>query len=194
MIIAQGGEAGGFGGGSSTVVLVRQVVDAVAPVPVVAAGGIFDGRGLAAALALGAQGANVGTRFIASEEAQLSDGYKAAVLAATSEQTVRAVFVNELVPPASDDAYTTAPRVLRNAFIDEWHGREDDVLTNRAQLVERMRAAMVDGSVHELLVVAGEAAGAINDILPAADIVRRMATEAEDDPARGSPTVKPEPR
>ena len=87
VIIAQGGEAGGFGGAASTMVLVPQVVDAVAPVPVVAAGGIFDGRGLAAALALGAQGANVGTRFIASEEAQLSDGYKAAVLAATSEQT-----------------------------------------------------------------------------------------------------------
>ncbi len=180
VIIAQGGEAGGFGGASSTMVLVPQVVDAVAPVPVVAAGGIVDGRGLLAALALGAQGANVGTRFIASEEAQVSDGYKAAVLAAASEETVRAGFVNDLVPPASEGAYATAPRVVRNAFIDEWYGREDDVEANRDQLVERMRAAIADGRVHELLVVTGEAAGAITDILPAAEIVRRMATRAED--------------
>ncbi len=72
VVIAQGGEAGGFGGACSTMVLVPQVVDEVSPVPVVAAGGIADGRGLAAALALGAQGANIGTRFIASEEAELS--------------------------------------------------------------------------------------------------------------------------
>ena len=180
VIVAQGGEAGGFGGACSTMVLVPQVVDAVAPVPVVAAGGIVDGRGLAAALALGAQGANVGTRFIASEEAQLGDGYKEAVLAVRSGQTVRAVFVNELVPAASEGAYTTAPRVFRNSFIDEWYGRDEDVRRNRGQLVERMRAAMADGSAHELLVITGEAAEAISEILPAADIVRRMATEAED--------------
>jgi enoyl-[acyl-carrier protein] reductase II len=180
VIIAQGGEAGGFGGACSTIVLVPQVVDAVAPVPVVAAGGIVDGRGLAAVLALGAQGANVGTRFIASVEAQVGDGYKEAVLAATSDQTVRAAFVNELVPPASEGAYETAPRVLRNAFIDDWYGREDEVHRRRAELVERMRRAMADGSVHELVAVSGEAAGAISDILPAAEIVRRMATEAED--------------
>jgi enoyl-[acyl-carrier protein] reductase II len=180
VIIAQGGEAGGFGGACSTMVLVPQVVDAVAPVPVVAAGGIVDGRRLAAALALGAQGANLGTRFIASEEAQLSDGSKGAGLAATSEQTVRAGFVNELLPAASEGAYPTAPRVLRNAFIDEWYEHEEEVLANKAQLVERMRAAIAGGRVHELLVITGEAAGAISDILPAAEIVRRMVTEAED--------------
>lgn len=179
VIVAQGGEAGGFGGACSTMVLVPQVVDAVAPVPVVAAGGIVDGRGVAAALALGAQGANLGTRFIASEEAQVSDGYKAAVLAATSEQTVRAEFVNELLPGASEGAYATAPRVVRNAFIDEWYGREDEAHTNRARLVEQMRAAIADGSIHELLVLTGEAAGAIREILPAAEIVRRVATEGE---------------
>ena len=180
VIIAQGGEAGGFGGASSTMVLVPQVVDAVAPVPVVAAGGIVDGRSLAAALALGAQGANVGTRFIASSEAELGDGYQQAVLAAASDQTVRAAFLNELLPAASQGAYATAPRVVRNPFIDEWHGREDEVQRNKAQLVERMRAAMANGSVHELLVISGEAAGAIHDVLPAAEIVRRMVTEAED--------------
>lgn len=180
VIIAQGNEAGGFGGASSTMVLVPQVVDAVAPVPVVAAGGIADGRGLAAALALGAQGANVGTRFIASEEAELSEGYKQAVLAATSDQTLRAPFVNDLVPPASEGAYDTAPRVVRNSFTDRWHGREDDVRRMKGQLVEGMRAAVAEGTVHDVLVIAGEVAGAIDDVLPAAEIVRRMATEAED--------------
>ena len=179
VIVAQGGEAGGFGGAASTMVLVPQAVDAVAPVPVVAAGGIADGRGLAAALALGAQGANVGTRFIASEEAELTEGYKEVVLAATSDQTVRAAFVNDLVPPASEGAYLTAPRVVRNSFIDEWHGREDDVRAAKVELAERMGAAMADGTVHELLVITGQVAGAIHEILPAAEIVRRMAAEAE---------------
>ncbi|HWC12567.1 MAG TPA: nitronate monooxygenase family protein [Acidimicrobiales bacterium] len=180
VVIAQGGEAGGFGGPCSTMVLVPQVVDEVAPVPVVAAGGIADGRGLAAALALGAQGANVGTRFIASDEAQLSDGYKKAVLATRSDQTLRAAFVNDLVPPASEGAYATAPRVVRNSFIDEWHGREDEARRMKGQLVERMRTAMGDGTVHELLVITGEVAGAIDEVLPAAEIVRRMAAGAEE--------------
>lgn len=160
--------------------LLPQVVHEVAPVPVVAAGGIVDGRGLAAALALGAQGANVGTRFIASEEAELGEGYKQAVLAATSDQTMRAPFVNDLVPPASQGAYVTAPLVVRNPFVDEWHGREDDVRTMKGELAARIRAAVADGRVPEVLVIAGEVAGAIDEILPAAEIVRRMATEAED--------------
>ncbi|HEX2273557.1 MAG TPA: nitronate monooxygenase family protein [Acidimicrobiales bacterium] len=179
VIVAQGGEAGGFGGACSTMVLVPQVVDAVHPVPVVAAGGIADGRGLAAALALGAQGANVGTRFILSEEAELSDGYKQAVLAARSDETLRAAFLNDLLPPASDGAYATAPRVIRNAFVDEWHGREDDVRNVKDELVERVRGAMRENKVHELMVITGEVAGAINDVLPAAEIVRRMATGAD---------------
>ena len=64
--------------------------------------------------------------------------------------------------------------------MDEWHGREDEVRMNRGPLGERMRGAMADGTIHELLVVTGEVAGAIREILPAAEIVRRMASEAED--------------
>ena len=180
VIIAQGGEAGGFGGAPSTVVLVPQVVDAVAPLPVLAAGGIADGRALAAALALGAQGANVGTRFIASEEAELSDGYKACVLAARSDQTLRANFINDLVPPSSQGAYPAAPRVVRNAFIEEWQGRDDEFQAMRDKIADRMRRAMRDGTVHKLMVITGEVAGSIDEILPAGDIVRRMATDAED--------------
>lgn len=160
-------------------VLVPQVVDEVAPLPVVAAGGIGDGRGLAAALALGAQGVNVGTRFIASDEAELSDGYKACVVAAGSEQTVQAAFVNHLVPPASEGAYLSAPRVVRNAFIEEWQGPDDAFFRMRDELYDRMRAAMADGTIHELMVITGEVAEAIEGILPAAEIVRGMAAEAE---------------
>jgi enoyl-[acyl-carrier protein] reductase II len=180
VIIAQGGEAGGFGGAPSTMVLVPQVVDAVAPLPVVAAGGIADGRGLAAALALGAQGVNVGTRFIASDEAELSEGYKASVLAARSDETVRAAFINDLVPPASEGAYPSAPRVVRNAFVAEWLGREGEFQDMRPELAERMRAAMRDGTVHEFMVITGEVAGAIDEVLPAAEIVRKMVTGAEE--------------
>ncbi len=88
--------------------------------------------------------------------------------------------MNDLVPPASEGAYATAPRVVRNSFIDEWHGREDDVRRMKGQLVERVRTAMGDGTVHELFVIAGDVAGAIGDVLPAGEIVRRMATGAED--------------
>jgi enoyl-[acyl-carrier protein] reductase II len=180
VIIAQGGEAGGFGGAPSTMVLVPQVFDAVAPLPVVAAGGIADGRGLAAALALGAKGVNVGTRFIASDEAELSEGYKASVLAARSDETVRAAFLNDLVPPSSEGAYPSAPRVVRNAFVAEWLGRQGEFQAMRPELAEQLRAAMRDGTVHEFMVIAGEVAGAIDEVLPAAEIVRRMITGAEE--------------
>src|SRR5205085_1711208 len=90
VIIAQGSEAGGFTGSVSTMALVPQVVDAVGPIPVVAAGGIGDGRGIAAALMLGAQGANMGTRFLASKEATVSDDWKDGILRAQSEDAIKA--------------------------------------------------------------------------------------------------------
>src|SRR6266571_4854812 len=89
VIIAQGGEAGGYGGTIATFTLLPQVVDAVRPLPVVAAGGIADGRGLAAALVLGAQGVNLGTRFLASVEAPISADWKQALLAAESEDAIK---------------------------------------------------------------------------------------------------------
>src|SRR6185369_3595766 len=98
-IIAQGGEAGGFGGTISTLALVPQVVDAVAPVPVLAAGGIADGRGLAAALVLGAQGVNIGTRFLASVEAPIPDEWKQAILAVSSQDAIKAEFWPDIFPP-----------------------------------------------------------------------------------------------
>ena len=89
VLIAQGGEAGGFCGEVATMALVPQVVDAVAPVPVLAAGGIADGRGLAAALVLGAAGVNIGTRFLATIEARVPERYKARIVAAASQDAAR---------------------------------------------------------------------------------------------------------
>jgi nitronate monooxygenase/enoyl-[acyl-carrier protein] reductase II len=96
VIIAQGGEAGGYCGEISTMALVPQVVDAVSPVPVVAAGGIFDGRGIAAALMLGAVGVNLGTRFIPSTEAPAPEEWKQAITAAKSEDAIKVDVINDI--------------------------------------------------------------------------------------------------
>jgi len=95
VIIAQGSEAGGYTGTISTMVL---VVDAVSPIPVVAAGGIYDGRGIAAAFMLGAVGVNIGTRFLASKEAPIDDDWKQAIIEAHSEDAVKAEVINDIIP------------------------------------------------------------------------------------------------
>ncbi|MDP8959926.1 MAG: nitronate monooxygenase [Actinomycetota bacterium] len=119
VIVAQGGESGGYGGIVSTMVLVPQVVDAVRPIPAVAAGGSFDGPGLAAALMLGAVGVNVGTRFLASREATISDGYKQAILRVASEDAVKFDSLNDLLPSPGTKGYGTVLRSVTTPFIHE---------------------------------------------------------------------------
>jgi enoyl-[acyl-carrier protein] reductase II len=179
VIIAQGDEAGGFGGAPGTIVIVPQVAEAVHPIPVVAAGGIGDGRGLAAALALGAAGVNVGTRFLASVEAEIDEEWKQAILAADSPATTRASFVNQLLPPPSPGAFDVAPRVLRTPFIERWLGRDEQVAGQREGLVEELTAAVQEGRAHELLPITGEVAGMVKQILPAGEIIRQMVADAE---------------
>jgi nitronate monooxygenase/enoyl-[acyl-carrier protein] reductase II len=179
VVIAQGDEAGGFGGADGTMVLVPQVVDAVPSVPVAAAGGIVDGRGMAAALVLGAQGVNVGTRFMASEEASIPKEYQEAVLAARSQETARVLLINELVPPAAPHAYPGSPRVLRASFVERLLGDPERARAEIEALRDQMRAALAEGRGHELLPVMGEAAGSVRSVRPAADIVREMLQEAE---------------
>jgi nitronate monooxygenase len=121
VVVAQGVEAGGhIEGEDSTLALVPRVVDAIAPVPVIAAGGIADGRGLAAALALGAEAAAFGTRFLASDEANAHPLYKDRLLAAGEEDTVRTILFGHGWPHAPH-------RTLRTTFIEEWLGREKRV-------------------------------------------------------------------
>ncbi len=178
-IVAQGAEAGGFSGAVGTMALVPQVVDAVAPLPVIAAGGITDGRGLAAALALGADGVNVGTRFLASSEARIAEEWKQAVLAASAEDAVKVDFAEHLVPPPTEGGWLTVPRAVRTQFIDNWLGRSHDVASRADDLRNEVATAMREGRIHEYLPLAGQSAGAVAEILPAAEIVRRIVAEAE---------------
>ncbi len=181
VIIAQGSEAGGQGMalGVGAMALIPQVVDAVDPIPVLAAGGIADGRGLAAALVLGAQGANVGTRFLASQEASADDTWKRAILQAQSEDVVRFEVFKEILPSTSDRAYDTVPRVMRTPFVEEWQGRPEEARREAERLRAELVSAVQQRRPHELVPFTGQTAGLIRDILPAAEIVRTMIAEAE---------------
>src|SRR5262249_25820317 len=119
VIIAQGGEAGGYCGDVSTIALGPQVVCAVSPIPVGAAwGGIFDGRGIAAALVLGASGVNLGTRFIATQEAPAPYTWKQAIIAAKSEDAIKVEVLNDISPLPGTAGFGTVLRSLRTDFLD----------------------------------------------------------------------------
>ncbi len=173
VVIAQGTEAGGHTGSVASVALWPQVVDAV-PVPVVAAGGLFDGRGLAAALAMGCQGVWMGTRFIASVEAHAGQAYKDAILAMSESDTVISrAFTGKTL------------RAIANDTTREWAGREP--LPFMAQVANSAKnnllgpiAGVVDGvDPARQCLAAGQGGGAITEILPCAEIVRRTVAEAE---------------
>jgi nitronate monooxygenase/enoyl-[acyl-carrier protein] reductase II len=184
VIIAQGTEGGGFTGTISTMALVPQVVDAVSPIPVVAAGGIYDGRGIAAAFMLGAVGVNLGTRFLASKEAPVDDAWKQAIIEAHSEDAVKAEVLNDIIPVPGAVGYGTIGRTLRTPFLDEWGTRRDEARRNGeriwAEIVERLR----QGRRRETLIWAGQTAGGVKEILPVADIMRQLVEEAEGAVAR----------
>jgi enoyl-[acyl-carrier protein] reductase II len=180
-IVAQGAEAGGQGmaEGPSTMVLVPQVADVAGSIPVLAAGGIADGRGLAAALMLGAQGANIGTRFLASNEASASNQWKEAVLAAESEDAIRFHVWRSIMPASGGATYDTVPRVLHTPFVDEWHDQPDEAERSAERLQGDIFAAVREGRSHEILPFTGQTAGLIDEILPAGEIVRQIVAEAK---------------
>jgi enoyl-[acyl-carrier protein] reductase II len=180
VIIAQGTEAGGFTGMVAMPVLVPQVVDAVGPIPVVAAGGIADGRGLAAALMLGAQGANIGTRFLASDEASIGDSWKHGIVEATSTDAVKAEVWDEIFPKPGAGAFDVVPRALRTAFIDEWQGRRAEAAREAERLQEDIWSGIQQGRMEDFVPFTGQSAGLVHEILPAGEIVRRLVRGAED--------------
>ena len=177
IIVAQGGEAGGYAGTVSTLSLVPQVVDSVRPVPVVAAGGIADGRGVAAAVALGAAGVNIGSRFLASTESPVGERWKKALVTHPSEDWIQARFVNAMNPNPGTLGYRTHLRLLRTEFVERWESRIDEVEIDPAPVLSELDEAVAAGEREALLVVGGQSAGLIRSVEPAGAIVRALVAE-----------------
>jgi NAD(P)H-dependent flavin oxidoreductase YrpB (nitropropane dioxygenase family) len=172
VIVAQGTEGGGHVGAMSTLPLVPQVIDVVNAVPVLAAGGIADGRGLAAVLMLGAQGALLGTRFLATPEARGRGHSKDVILNALGSQTVASKFFDDVLGIRWPGALV---RSIRNPLLDRWAQRQQDWALAADQIRPSLEASMEAGD----FVLAGESAGMIHDIVPAGELVMRIAREAE---------------
>jgi len=200
-IIAQGVEAGGHIAGTvSTMVLVPRVVDTVHPTPVVAAGGIADGRGLAAALALGAEGVVLGTRLLASTECNAHDTYKQKVLAAGEEDTVRTTLFGNGWPNAPH-------RTLRTSFVDQWlqdekrgsELRRDEPVIGEVTVggmrVPLQRFATIppardaEGDLESMALLAGQSVGLVHQIKPAAEIIREIVQQASQILSNGAQQV-----
>jgi nitronate monooxygenase len=180
VVVAQGAEAGGHGALRGTLSFVPEVADFLAThspgTLLLAAGGIADGRGLAAALMLGADGVLVGTRLWASQEALVKPGHHEAIVQAGGDDTLRtrvADIARQIPWPRGFTA-----RIARNAFTGRWHGREDELERNVAVEGPRYRQAFAAGDPDNAAVWFGEAAGLIHAIEPAADIVQRMVADA----------------
>jgi nitronate monooxygenase len=178
VLVAQGAEAGGHGASRTTLDIVPAVVDlAAGRAPVVAAGGIADGRGLAASLVLGAAGVLLGTRFYASEEAEGHDEAKRRICAASGDDTIKG-----LIFDISRQSVWPAPftgRCLINDHARRWVGRELELIHNGEAVAAEYEAAKEAGNFDIVAVIAGQAVGLINDISPAGVIVERIVTEAE---------------
>ncbi len=179
VVAAQGTEAGGHTGEIGTLALVPQVVDAV-KIPVLGAGGIADGRGIAAVLALGAEGAVVGTRFIATPEATAAPSYRAALVRATETDTVRT------------RCYTGKPaRAIRNPYIAEWEGRASEIQKFPLQVMHSMQEGVMDymgytgdADPDRTFMPAGQGLGLIREIKPAAEVMGDLVRETEEALAR----------
>jgi len=177
IIIAQGTEGGGHVGWMASMPLLPMVVDAVSPVPVLAAGGYADGRGLAAALALGADGILLGTRFLATVESPLHPNFKQAIVDSDGHDTL----LSEIPDIASGLVWPGAMiRSRRNRFIERWAGRDWDLRRDRAEAWAKLNAARQSGDVDEGPLSMGQDAGLIHDIPPAGEIVTRIVREAEE--------------
>jgi NAD(P)H-dependent flavin oxidoreductase YrpB (nitropropane dioxygenase family) len=190
IIIAQGVEAGGHVRGNvSTIALVPRIVDAVAPVPVVAAGGITDARGLVAVLALGAQAAAFGTRFLASTEALTHPEYQRKIIDASEEDTVRTTLFGHTWPNAPH-------RTLRTRFVEEWRDQEargnearpDEPVIGETRIggetvpVRRFMSYTpsreTSGDIESMALYAGQGVGLVREVKPAGEIVKELVAGA----------------
>lgn len=181
VIAAQGSEAGGHGEKRATMALVPEVADLLAArapdILLCAAGGIADGRGIAASLMLGADGVVVGSRFWASREALVPKGFHTAALEADGDDTIRSS-VMDIVRSRAWPARFTA-RVLKNGFTRRWHDHEDELRAHAAELAPLWAAAWQSGDAEVANTFVGEVVGQIDRIEPAALLLDRMIEEAE---------------
>ncbi|MBO0693587.1 MAG: nitronate monooxygenase [Acidimicrobiaceae bacterium] len=176
VIVAQGAEAGGHGGRRATLPFIPVVVDLAGPVPVLAAGGIADGRGLAAALCLGAVGVLIGTRFQASSEALVDPLIAKAIIEGRGQDTERSRILDIARGTPWPERYSG--RAIRNAFVERWLGKEQELEADEAAKAE-FRAAVTTGDSSVVPVWAGEIIDLITDLSPAADLVAEIARQAE---------------
>lgn len=181
VIVAQGGEAGGHGGARATMAFVPEVADYLAVrspgTLLLAAGGIGDGRGLAASLMLGADGVLVGSRFWASREALTPDAMVARAIKATGDDTMRTTALDALRGVDWPDEFSF--RVLRNQLTDQWAGRQADAKAAFASLKGAYDKARAENNLDMVATIVGEVTGLIKDRPPARDIVESMSTEAK---------------
>ena len=176
VIVAQGTEAGGHVGWMSSLPLVPMMVKAVAPLPVLAAGGIADGHGLAAALALGAEGVLLGTRFMATPEAPIHGNFKQVIVKSDGHDTV----LTEIPDLVSQRVWPGAmSRAQRNRFIERWAGREWAIRQNASTLGKELAAARAVGDIDNASLSFGQDAGLIASIKTVHDVVRDIVAEAE---------------
>jgi nitronate monooxygenase len=188
VIVAQGAEAGGHAGGRATLPFVPVVVDLADRTPVLAAGGIADGRGIAAALALGGAGVLMGTRFQVTVEALVDAAVTNAILEGKGEDTVRSRVLDIARGAPWPTQYPA--RTLRNEFLDRWRGREaeleadDDARASFREAAER-------GDLTVTPVWASESIDLITEVVPAAELVALLAAQAEDSLVRAGQAVSP---
>lgn len=177
VLVAQGNEAGGHCGANSLFPLMGHIADKYPGVPLLAAGGIASGRALAAALAAGADGANVGTAFLATDEAtELPDVYKEQIIASDGEDTTftRVYDLIDGLPWPEE----IAARVYNNELVREWDGRDDEIIEQREALRERAEAAYRKDT-QNAAVYMGQSAGDVDAIRPAAKVMETICSDAE---------------
>jgi nitronate monooxygenase len=181
IVVAQGTEAGGYGGTRSTSTLVPEVADLLARISadtlLCAAGGIADGRGLAAALVLGADGVLVGSRFWASEEANVHPKFHQTALAADGDSTIRTTLMDIVRGYNWPTRYTN--RALKNSFLETWRGREAELAASVDVETAKWNKAWDEGDGENSNVFISESVGLIKAIEPAACIIARMISDAE---------------
>jgi len=170
-IVAQGTEGGGHVGMMGTLPLVPMVIDVVGDVPVIAAGGIADGRGLAAVLMLGAQGALIGTRFLATPEATGRGHSKDVILNALGSETIASKFFDDVLQQVWPGAMV---RSIKHPLLEEWADRPYEWAGN-----DHLRPALEGALAAGDFVLAGESAGLVHDIVPAGELVHRIARQAK---------------